>query len=96
MPPAKGVFSTKSDLITALELVVCDVDSDAIKLYGAPNMWDVSAVTDMSSLMPFVGCETTFNAVRTYCHITHGLSSTREYDLLRTSGDWLLGRQLGH
>ena len=74
------MFSTKSDLITALRLVVCNVDSDPIKLYGAPDGWDVSAVTDMSYLIganPRLGhnglsCKATFNEVRTP-HVKRGL-----------------------
>ena len=61
-------FSTKAELQAALELVVCDEDADALALHGAPNTWDVSAVTDMSYLIGGYGsaglsCKATFNEV---------------------------------
>ena len=64
---AAGTFTTKAELQAALELVVCDEDADALALYGAPDTWDVSAVTDMSYLMGYFGtglsCKATFNEV---------------------------------
>ena len=65
---AAGTFTTKAALQAALELVVCDGDADALALYGAPDTWDVSAVTDMSSLIGGFGatglsCKATFNEV---------------------------------
>ena len=63
-----GTFTTKAELQAALELVVCDGDADALALYGAPDTWNVSAVTDMSYLIggyPGNGlsCKATFNEV---------------------------------
>ena len=68
---AAGTFTTKAELQAALELVVCDGDADALALYGAPDTWDVSAVTDMSYLIgaryydSYAGlsCKATFNEV---------------------------------
>ena len=68
---AAGTFTTKAELQAALELVVCDGDADALALYGAPDTWDVSAVTDMSYLFSGVvnalntglSCKATFNEV---------------------------------
>ena len=67
---AAGTFTNKADLQAALELVVCDEDADALALYGAPDTWDVSAVTDMSyliggytSLGTGLSCKATFNEV---------------------------------
>ena len=69
---AAGTFTTKAELQAALELVVCDGDADALALYGAPDTWDVSAVTDMSYLIGGYGnvdatrglsCKATFNEV---------------------------------
>ena len=66
---AAGTFTNKADLQGALELVVCDEDDDALALYGAPDTWDVSAVTDMSYLIGAsrtgLSCKATFNTVRT-------------------------------
>ena len=69
---AAGTFTNKDDLQAALELVVCDGDADALALYGAPDTWDVSAVTDMSHLIGgFSGaglsCKGTFNEVHPWC-----------------------------
>ena len=67
---AAGTFTTKADLQAALELVVCDENPEAFAEYGAPDTWDVSAVTDMSDLIggyhPSDGlsCKATFNEVR--------------------------------
>ena len=67
-----GTFANKAELQAALELVVCDGDADALALYGAPDTWDVSAVTDMSYLIGGYGnedatrglsCKATFNEV---------------------------------
>ena len=71
---AAGTFTTKAELQAALELVVCDEDADALALYGAPGTWDVSAVTDMSTLIggysagsgAGLSCKATFNEVRTF------------------------------
>ena len=70
---AAGTFTTKAALQAALELVVCDGDADALALYGAPDTWDVSAVTDMSYLIGAgygtaaatrgLSCKATFNEV---------------------------------
>ena len=65
---AAGTFTNKDDLQAALELVVCDGDADALALYGAPDTWDVSAVTDMFNLIGGYGaaglsCKATFNEV---------------------------------
>ena len=69
---AAGTFTTKAELRAALELVVCDEDADALAQYGAPDTWDVSAVTDMSSLIggswragtgTGLSCKATFNEV---------------------------------
>ena len=72
---AAGTFTTKAELQAALELVVCDGDADALALHGAPDTWDVSAVTDMSYLIGGVygspdtdtktglSCRATFNEV---------------------------------
>ena len=65
---AAGTFTTKAALQAALELVVCDEDADALALYGAPDTWDVSAVTNMYGLIGGLGglsCKDTFNEVRT-------------------------------
>ena len=65
---AAASFATKADLQAALELVACDEDADAIALYGAPDTWDVSAVTDMTYLIggyQGLSCKVTFNEVRT-------------------------------
>ena len=62
---AAGTFTNKADLQAALELVVCDKDDDALALYGAPDTWDVSAVTDMSRLITDLSCTGSFNEVRT-------------------------------
>ena len=48
---AAASFATKADLKAALEAVACRKDTDAIAEYGAPDTWDVSAVTDMSHLI---------------------------------------------
>ena len=68
---AAGTFTNKADLQAALELVVCNQDADALALYGAPDTWDVSAVTDMSYLIGGVyrsstgiSCWEWFNEVR--------------------------------
>ena len=69
---AAGTFTTKADLKAALESVVCDEDADAIALHGAPDTWDVSAVTDLNYLIGGYGtgataglsCKSTFNEVR--------------------------------
>ena len=70
---AAASFATKADLKAALESSVCDEDADAIAEYGAPDTWDVSAVTDMNELIGGYGtgatagisCKATFNEVRT-------------------------------
>ena len=69
---AAGTFTTKAELQAALELVVCDGDADALALYGAPDTWDVSAVTDMSHLIggfsgASLSCKGTFNEVHPWC-----------------------------
>ena len=67
---AAGTFTNKADLQAALELVVCDKDDDALALYGAPDTWDVSAVTEMDRLILGLSCRATFNEARTlhiYC-----------------------------
>ena len=61
---AAGTFTTKADLQAALELIVCDEDADAIATHGAPDTWDVSAVTDMRFLMYGLSCKATFNEER--------------------------------
>ena len=67
---AAASFTTKADLQAALEATDCDEDANAIAEYGAPDTWDVSAVTDMSYLIggyTFSGsglsCKATFNEV---------------------------------
>ena len=65
---AAASFTTKADLQAALEAVVCDENAAAIAEYGAPDTWDVSAVTDMTYLIGgYLGlsCKATFNEVRT-------------------------------
>ena len=69
---AAGTFTNKADLQAALELVVCDEDLYARVLLGAPDTWDVSAVTDMSFLIGGhhilyggISCKKTFNVVCT-------------------------------
>ena len=71
---AAATFTNKADLQAALSLVVCQKDTDAIAEYGAPDTWDVSAVTDMTGLIggrPWpsseghLSCKSTFNEVRT-------------------------------
>ena len=61
---AAASFATKADLKAALESSVCDEDADAIALHGAPDTWDVSAVTSMSYLIYGLPCKATFNEVR--------------------------------
>ena len=69
---AADTFTTKADLQAALQRVVCEEDAAAIAAHGAPDTWDVSAVTDMSYLIGGYGtgataglsCRTTYNAVR--------------------------------
>ena len=61
---ATATFTTKADLKAALESVVCDEDADAIAEYGAPDTWDVSAVSSMNDLMGGISCWATFNEVR--------------------------------
>ena len=65
---AAASFTTKADLQAALEAVVCQKDTDAIALHGAPDTWDVSAVTDMNELIGGwlfgISCKATFNEVR--------------------------------
>ena len=51
------VFNTKAELQTAVDLYIAD-NNNAINTYGDINTWDVSNITDMSSL--FKG-KTTFN-----------------------------------
>ena len=63
---AAGTFTTKADLQAALQAVVCDENADAIAEYGAPDTWDVSAVTDMSELIWGLTCRATFNEVRIF------------------------------
>ncbi len=69
---AAGTFTTKAALQAALEIVVCDGDADALAQYGAPDTWDVSAVTDKSYLigagygqqtLSGLSCKATFNEV---------------------------------
>ena len=64
---AAGTFTTYAELQAALELVVCDEDADALALYGAPDTWDVSAVTSMSELIHGISCAATFNEVHPQC-----------------------------
>ena len=64
---AAGTFTNKADLQAALELVVCDKND--IHNYGAPDTWDVSAVTDMELLIIGLSCRASFNEVRTL-HVT--------------------------
>ncbi len=69
---AAGTFTTKADLQAALELVACEEDAAAIAAHGAPDTWDVSGVTDMSTLIGGYGtgatvglsCKYMFNEVR--------------------------------
>ncbi len=53
------VFNTKEELQTAVDLYIAD-NNNAINTYGDINTWDVSNITDMSSL--FKG-KTTFNDI---------------------------------
>ena len=70
---AAATFTFREDLQTALELVVCFQNADWIAHHGAPDSWDVSAVTDMTNLIGGSGiyedaglsCKSTFNEVRT-------------------------------
>ena len=81
---AAGTFTTKADLRAAIELVVCNEDADAIALHGAPDTWDVSAVTHMNELIGghdhyALSCKATFNEVRTPHVARVGVASTRAH-----------------
>ena len=86
---AGSTFTNKDDLQAALELVACDGDADALALYGQPDTWDVSAVTDMSYLIggpvglgsskAGLSCKATFNEVRTPHVARVGVVSTRAH-----------------
>jgi len=81
---AAGTFTNKAELQAALELVVCDEDADALALYGAPDTWDVSAVTHMNELIGghdhyALSCKATFNEVRTPHVARVGVASTRAH-----------------
>ena len=61
---AAATFTTRADLQAALQRVVCIEDAAAIATHGAPDTWDVSAVTDMTYLIGGLLCKSTFNEVR--------------------------------
>ena len=54
---AKGVFTSKADLSTAIDAWIAD-STTATATYGEINTWDVSGVTDMQSVFQ---SKTTFN-----------------------------------